>query len=100
MKHTTDFMDQWELIVSEVHKTDVPIECIKKVVIKLTERKQKTINVHALLKQGMDYHEIEALMTRTFSELEMLIKDVDFVIDISSVAQIIQPETDKLLGKL
>jgi hypothetical protein len=28
------------------------------------------------------------------------IRDVDFVVDVSSVADLIQPETDKLLGKI
>jgi hypothetical protein len=28
------------------------------------------------------------------------IKDVDFVVDIKSVAALVQPETDKILGKL
>ena len=44
--------------------------------------------------------EIESMMTRTFTELDPVIRDVDFVVDISAVAQIVQPETDKLLGKL
>jgi hypothetical protein len=35
-----------------------------------------------------------------FNEYDGYINDVDFVIDIGSVAQIIQPETDKLLEKL
>lgn len=100
MESVDDFLAQWDDIISEVHKTDVPIECIKKVVFKLEGRRQKTINIHALLKQGMEYPEIESLLTRQFEELDMFIRDVDFVIDISAVAQIVQPETDKLLSKL
>ena len=100
MNHIEDFLSQWESIVEDVHKTDVPIECIKKVIFKLEGRKQKTINIHALLKQGMEYPEIESVLSRLFAEYDGYINDVDFVIDISSVAQIIQPETDKLLEKL
>ena len=87
-------------LISEVNKTDVPLECIKKIVIKLTEGKQRTINLHTLLKQGLALDEVEALVTRTFSELDSQIRDVDFVVDIKSVAALVQPETDKLLGKL
>lgn len=100
LEDSDDFLSQWDNIVSEVHKTDVPIECIKKVVFKLYDRRQKTVNIHALLKQGMEFPEIEGLLTRMFSELDQELKDVDFVIDIGSVAKIVQPETDKLLGKL
>ena len=100
MQPIDDLLDQWEIIISEVNKTDVPLECIKKIVIKLAEGKQRTINLHTLLKQGLALEEIESLVTRTFNELDSQIRDVDFVVDIKSVAALVQPETDKLLGKL
>lgn len=95
-----DPLDQWELIISEVNKTDVPLECIKKIVIKLSGGKQRTINIHTLVKQGLDLEDIEQLVTRKFQELDADIKDVDFVVDIKSVAALVQPETDKILGRL
>jgi cupin superfamily acireductone dioxygenase involved in methionine salvage len=100
MQLNLDFLDQWEHILADVVKTDVPLECIKKVVIKLTGSRQKTINVHTLLKQGMELAEVESMLTRFFGEHDHEIRDVDFVVDIASVANIVQPETDKLLGKL
>ena len=100
MQLNDDFLDKWELIVKEVNKTDVPLECIKKVVIKLAGGKQKTINVHTLTKHGLALEDIEGLLTRTFTELDHEIRDVDFVVDIHAVAGLVQPETDKLLGKL
>jgi len=99
MQHHDDFISQWELILADVNKTDVPLECIKKVVIKLAGGKQKTINVHTLLKQGLDLEEVETMLTRYFGENDHQIRDVDFVIDVSAVANLVQPETDKLLGK-
>lgn len=95
-----DPLDQWELIINEVNKTDVPLECIKKIVLKLSGSKQRTINIHTLIKQGLDLEEIEQVVTRTFHELDSEIRDVDFVVDIKSVAALVQPETDKILGKL
>jgi hypothetical protein len=94
------FLDQWENIIDGVNKTDVPLECIKKVVVKLAGGRQKTINVHSLLKQGLELEEIETMLTRFFTERDNEIRDVDFVVDISAVANLVQPETDKLLGKL
>ena len=95
-----ELVDQWEIIVKEVNKTDVPLECIKKIIIKLNSGKQKTINLHTLIKQGLQIEDIESLVSRTFAEMDAEIKDVDFVVDIKSVAALFQPETDKILGKL
>ena len=100
MHLSDDFLDQWEHIINGVNKTDVPLECIKKVVIKLAGNKQKTINLHLMLKQGLALEEIETMLTRYFQEHDHEIKDVDFVVDIKSVASLVQPETDKLLGKI
>jgi len=100
MQLNLDYLDQWEHILADVVKTDVPLECIKKVVIKLQGGKQKTINIHTLQKQGMELEEVESMLTRFFSENDHQIRDVDFVVDINSVANLVQPETDKLLGKL
>jgi len=100
MQLSDDFLDRWERIVADVNKTDVPLECIKKVVIKLQGKRQRTINIHTLQKQGLAIEEIEAMLTRTFTELDPEIVDVDFIVDIGSVAEMVQPETDKLLGKL
>ena len=100
MQPIDELLDQWEIIVKEVNKTDVPLECIKKIIIKLNSGKQKTINLHTLIKQGLQIEDIEALVSRTFAEMDDDIKDVDFVVDIKSVAALVQPETDKILGKL
>jgi len=97
MQLSDDFLDRWERIVADVNKTDVPLECIKKVVIKLQGKRQRTINIHTLQKQGLAIEEIEALLTRTFTQLDEEIVDVDFVVDIGSVAELVQPETDKIL---
>jgi hypothetical protein len=100
MQLSLDFLEQWEHIIADVNKTDVPLECIKKVVIKLNGGRQKTINIHKLLAQGLELEEIELMLTRCFTEQDLLIRDVEFVVDITAVAKIVQPETDKILGKL
>lgn len=98
--YSDDFLDQWELLINDVNKTDVPLECIKKIVIKLDSKRQKTINITTLKKQGLDWEEIEIIVTRVLSEFGDSIRDVDFVVDISAVAALVQPETDKLLNGL
>ena len=44
--------------------------------------------------------EIESVVARTLAEYGDNVRDVDFVVDISAVVEIVQPETDKLLEKL
>ena len=100
MQPNDDLITQWEHIIADVNKTDVPLECIKKVVVKLAGNRQKTINLHSLLRQGLQLEEIETMLTRYFQEHDHEIRDVDFVVDISAVVNLVQPETDKLLGNL
>lgn len=95
-----ELLMKWEGIIDTVSKTNMPLECIKKVVLKLQGGKQKTFNIHSMRSQGMEFEEIEILLGRALDELEPITKDIEYVVDINSVASIIQPETDKLLGKL
>ena len=95
-----DQLRHWEHIIAEANKTDVPLECIKKVLIKLRGGRQRTVNVTTLKNQGLSIDEIGVVLTRTLDELNDSIRDVDFVIDIQMVAEILQPTTDKLLEKL
>ena len=97
MPFSDEFSQQWEHIIEEVNKTEVPLECIKKVVIRLDDRKQKTINLSTLRKQGLDLEELEVVLTRTLTELGDSVRDIDFVVDVNQVAKLVQPETDKLL---
>ena len=97
MPFSDEFIEQWEHIIEEVNKTEVPLECIKKVVIRLNDRKQKTINLAALRRQGLDLEEVETVLTRTLTELGDTVRDIDFVVDVTEVAKLVQPETDKLL---
>jgi hypothetical protein len=100
MQHSDDFLAAWEHIVADVSKTDVPLECIKKIVLKLHGGRQKTFNLATLQKQGMSFEEIELMLTRTFIEREDEIRDIDFVVDVSAVANMVQPETNKILSGL
>jgi len=100
MPFSDEFIQQWEHIIEQVNKTEVPLECLKKVVIRLNDRKQKTINLSALRRQGLDLEEVETVLTRTLTELGDTVRDIDFVVDVSEVAKMVQPETDKLLKDL
>lgn len=100
MQFSDEFLVKWEHIIAEVNKTEVPLECIKKVVIRLHGKKQRTVNLATLRKQGLDMDELEIVLTRTLTELGDTVRDIDFVVDAALVAEIVQPETDKLLSSL
>ena len=95
-----DFLRQWEHIIDEVNKTEIPLECIKKVIIKLSNKRRKTINLATLQKQGLSWEEIESVLSRTLHELGSDVQDIEFLVDVSAVAKIVQPQTNELLKNL
>ena len=100
MQFSNEFIERWEHIIDEVDITDVPLECMKKVIVKLHGKRQRTINLALLRRQGLEFDEIETILTRTLTELGEAVRDVDFILDVGAIATIVQPETDKLLKDL
>jgi hypothetical protein len=100
MPFSDEFLAKWEHLIDEVTKTQIPLECIKKVVIRQKGGKQKTINLQTLRRQGLDSEELEIVVGRTLSEIEADLHTVNFIVDAAAVAEIVQPETDKILIKL
>lgn len=97
MQLDQDFLKKWEQIVNDVDKDHCPISCVKKVVFKTSDRKQKTINLRTLRKQGFDDESLELAVSTFIQENEEAIASMELVLDVEAVAEIIQPETDKLL---
>ena len=95
-----EFIQKWEHILEDVEKQKIPIEFIKKLVLKLEGKRQQTINIKRLLYQGLDSEQIEIAVGKKLQELDDEIISVEFVLDVESIAETVQPETDKLLNKL
>ena len=91
-----DFLAGWEDIVNGVDKDHCPITCVKKVVFR-TRQGQKTINLRNLRRQGIDDDSIEQAVSSFIEDNEKIIKSMELVLDVEAVAEIVQPETDKLL---
>ena len=100
MKLDDNFREQWEQIVNEVQKDHCPIECVKKVIFRTANRKQKTFNFQQLRKQGINDTSIELVVTDFIIENDGSIVSMELVLDVGAVADIIQPETDKLLKSI
>ena len=69
-------------------------------VIRIAGGRQKTINLARLRRDGLDDDEIEEIMNRNLNALGDLVSTIDFILDVNTVAGIIQPATDKLLKSL
>jgi hypothetical protein len=97
---TPEYIKKWENILEDVEKSRVPIQFIKKIVIKMVGKKQHTINIQTLFKQGIEPDEAESVIARKLDELDPLITSVEFILNVETIAETVQPQTDKLLGKL
>jgi hypothetical protein len=97
-----DLFRKWEGIIDDVEKSKIPIHFIKKIVCKLEGKRQHTINIQALFKQGMKDDEVEDVVGRKMAELdaEVGVNNIEFILDVKKIADEVQPETDKMLNKL
>lgn len=97
---TPEYLSKWEHILEGIEKSDVPVQFIKKIVVRMVGKKQHTINIQSLLKQGLAPEEVEEVVSRKLTELDPLINSFEFTLNVESIAETVQPETDKLLNKL
>ena len=94
-----DFIEKWEHILEDVEKNKIPVEFIKKLVVKLQGKKQHTINIEKFLTQGLDPEQIEDIVSRKLQELDDMVVGVEFILNVQNIADAVQPETDKLLNR-
>ncbi len=92
-----EFIAKWEHIIKGVDMTDLPLECIKKITIRLQGNRRRTINIALLKRQGLELDQIEELLNKTLNAYHNEIRDLDWLIDVKAVAELVQPETDRLL---
>jgi len=95
-----EFIKKWEHILEDVEKQKIPVEFIKKLIIKMKGKRQQTVNVKKFLDQGLDPDQIEAAISKKLHEMDDEINSVEFVLNVESIAETVQPETDRLLNSL
>lgn len=95
-----DPRERWKSILKSVTKDEVPVALIKSVTVNLMDGTQVEIDVLELLDQGYDTDEIESMLNSRLQKLDEIIKDVDFFINVDSVASTVQPVTDDILKNL
>jgi hypothetical protein len=95
-----EFIQKWENLLQDVDKQKVPIEFIKKIVLRLLGKRQRTINIEKLLDQGLDPDHVEDIISRKIIDLDDEVIGIEFLLNVQSIADVVQPETDKLLNGL
>lgn len=95
-----EFIQKWEHILEDVEKQKIPIQFIKKIIVKLEGKRQQTINIEKLIKQGLLPSQVEEAVSRKLQELDDELVSIEFALNVELIAEVVQPETDKLLSKL
>ena len=93
-------IQDWERLLEDVEKHKIPVEFLQKLVLRLKNRKQKTINIEKFLRQGLDSETVEIIVGKLLEEYAEDIQSIDFILNIERIAEAVQPETDKLLSGL
>ena len=92
--------DQWERLLKEVNKEQVPIGVLRYITVNLKDGTSVDVNIAEMLAEGADTAEVEQMINQRLDALDDVIEDVDFHISVDSVANVVQPFTDKLLKDL
>lgn len=95
-----ELFKSWEEIIADVDKNKVPLQFIKKIVLKLEGKKQHTINITKLLNQGLSMEQIQSSVNLKLVELDHVMTDMEIILDIPAIADTVQPYTNKLLSNL
>ena len=92
--------DQWEKLLKEVNKEQVPIAVIRYITVNLKDGTSVDVNVSEMIEEGGDPATIERVINEKLKALDDIIQDVDFHISVDAVSKVVQPFTDQLLKDL
>jgi hypothetical protein len=89
----------WRVILDDVEKKEIPVEVIDRLTINLVDGSSFEINIREmLLEEHADM--VHAALQLKLDEMDSVIDDIDFHINIDAVVNTIQPVTDKMLKDL
>jgi fatty acid-binding protein DegV len=92
--------EKWEKILKDIEKTEVPVTVLESITVNLIDGTQVSVNIKELIAEGNDPDEVESMLNEKLTELDHIIKDVDFYVSIDDVAKVVQPITDGFLKDL
>jgi antitoxin component of MazEF toxin-antitoxin module len=91
---------EWESLLKEVDKLDIPIELLEAIVVNLKDGTQVTIEVKELISEGYDPQELRDHLDERLDSLDHMIDEVDFYISVDEVMKTVTPATEHLLKNL
>ena len=92
--------EQWEKLLKEVNKEQVPIGVLLYITVNLKDGTSVDVNIAEMIDDGADPAHVEKLINSKLEVLDDVIADVDFHISVEAVSKVIQPFTDELLKNL
>ena len=92
--------EKWEKILKDIEKTEVPVTVLESITVNLIDGTQVSVNIKELIAEGNDPNDVESMLNEKLTELDDIIKDVDFYVSIDDVAKVVQPITDGFLKDL
>jgi len=92
--------EQWERILKDVEKQEVPIGCLESIQVNLRDGTSVLVDIRQLIEEGNDPELVEYMVNSKLKALDHIINDVDFYISVDSVAKVVQPITDSILKDL
>jgi hypothetical protein len=91
---------EWERILRDVDKQEVPIGMLKSMTVNLRDGTQVNIDIKELIDEGVDPEDLKNHIDDRLEALDDYIEDVDFYISVEEVQKTVQPATDLLLKNL
>ncbi len=91
---------EWEAILREVEKHEVPIGMLDSMTVNLKDGTQVNIEIRDLIAEGADPDELKDRIDERLEALDSIIQDVDFYISLEEVRKTVKPAVDQLLKNL
>lgn len=92
--------EKWNKILKDVDKQEVPVTLLESITVNLIDGTKVDISIKDLISDGMNPDAVEEMLNGKLTELDYIIKDVDFYVNIDDVANLVQPITDNFLKDL
>ena len=90
----------WRTILEEVEKKEIPVSVMERLSVNLVDGTILEINIREMIVAGEDPDIVHRALQKKLDEMDSVIEDIDFHINIDAVVNTIQPVTDKILKDL
>ena len=90
----------WRQILESVEKKEIPVEVMERLTIHNMDGTSLEINIREMINTGEPADVVHRALQEKLDEMEGVIEDIDFHINVDAVVNTIQPVTDKILKDL